>query len=60
MSVEESRNSLRKSSINLDSIRKSITKLNEGLTAIGNNSREILKQTRKTNQLKSKLNKTRW
>ena len=55
MSVEDRRNSLRKSSIGIDSIRKSITKLNEGLTAIGNNSRELLKQTRKTNQLKSKL-----
>lgn len=55
MSVEDRRNSLRKSSIGIDSIRKSITKLNEGLIAIGNNSRELLKQTRKTNQLKSKL-----
>ena len=55
MSVEDRRNSLRKSSIGIDSIRKSITKLNEGLVAIGNNSRELLKQTRKTNQLKSKL-----
>ena len=55
MSVEDRRNSLRKSSIGIDSIRKSITKLNEGLTAIGNNSRELLKQTRKTNLLKSKL-----
>ena len=55
MSVEDRRDSLRKSSIGIDSIRKSITKLSQGLVAIGNNSRELLKQTRKTNQLKSKL-----
>ena len=55
MSIEDRRGSLRKSSIGIDSIRKSITKLSQGLTAIGNNSRELLKQTRKTNQLKSKL-----
>ena len=55
MSIEDRRDSLRKSSIGIDSIRKSITRLSEGLTAIGNNSRELLKQTRKTNQLKSKL-----
>ena len=55
MSVEDRRDSLRKSSIGIDSIRKSITKLSQGLVAISNNSRELLKQTRKTNQLKSKL-----
>ena len=55
MSVADRRNSLRKSSIGIDSIRKSITSLGEGLVAIGNKSRELLKQTRETNQFKSKL-----
>ena len=35
MSVADRRNSLRKSSIGIDSIRKSITSLSEGLVAIG-------------------------
>ena len=55
MSIVDRRNSLRKSSIGVDSIRKSVTSLGEGLTAIGNKSRELLKQTRLTNQFKSKL-----
>ena len=55
MSIADRRNSLRKSSIGVDSIRKSVTSLGEGLTAIGNKSRELLKQTRLTNQFKSKL-----
>ena len=55
MSIADRRNSLRKSSIGIDSIRKSVTTLGEGLTAIGNRSSELLKQTRLTNQFKSKL-----
>ena len=55
MSIADRRNSLRKSSIGVDSIRKSVTTLGEGLTAIGNKSSELLKQTRLTNQFKSKL-----
>lgn len=55
MSIADRRNSLRKSSISVDSIRKSVTTLGEGLTAIGNKSSELLKQTRLTNQFKSKL-----
>ena len=55
MSVEDRRDSLRKSSIGIDSIRKSITSLGEGLRAIAINSQELLKQTRETNQLKSKF-----
>jgi len=55
MSIADRRNSLSKSSIGIDSIRKSVTSLGEGLTAIGNKSRELLKQTRLTNQFKSKL-----
>ena len=55
MSIADRRNSLRKSSIGVDSIRKSVTSLGEGLTAIGNKSSELLKQTRLTNQFKSKL-----
>jgi len=55
MSIADRRNSLRKSSIGIDSIRKSITSLGEGLVAIGSKSRELLKQTRETNQFKSRL-----
>ena len=55
MSIADRRNSLSKSSIGIDSIRKSNTSLSEGLVAIGNKSRELLKETRKTNQYKRKL-----
>ena len=55
MSIADRRNSLRKSSIGIDSIRKSVTSLGEGLVAIGIKSRELLKQTRETNQFKNKL-----
>ena len=55
MSIADRRNSLSKSSIGIDSIRKSITSLSEGLVAIGNKSRVLLKETRKTNQYKRKL-----
>ena len=55
MSVEDRRDSLRKSSIGINSIRKSITSLGEGLRAIAVNSQELLKQTRETNQLKRKF-----
>ena len=48
MSIADRRNSLSKSSIGIDSIRKSITSLSEGLVAIGNKSRELLKETRKS------------
>ena len=55
MSIEDRRNSVRKSSIGIDSIRKSITSLGDGLRAIAINSQELLKQTRKTNDLKRKI-----
>ena len=55
MSIEDRRNSLRKSSLGIDNIRKSITSLNEGLVAIGTKSRDLLKQTRETNLFKRKL-----
>ena len=55
MSIEDRRNSVRKSSIGIDSIRKSITSLSQGLRAIATNSQELLKQTRKTNDLKRKI-----
>ena len=55
MSVADRRNSLRKSSLSVDSIRKSVTSLGEGLAAIGNKSKQLLKQTRETNQFKSRL-----
>ena len=55
MSISDRRDSLRKSSIGIESIRKSLVSLREGLVAVGRNSRELLKETRKTNQYKQKL-----
>ena len=55
MSIADRRNSLRKSSLGIDNIRKSITSLNEGLVAIGSKSKDLLKQTRETNLFKRKL-----
>ena len=55
MSIRSRRDSLSKSSLGIDSIRKSITSLSEGLVSIGKQSRELIKQTRRTNLLKSKL-----
>jgi len=55
MSIRLRRSSLRKSSIGIDSIRKSITNLSEGLVSIGKQTSELLKETRKSNLLKSKL-----
>ena len=52
MSIADRRNSLRKSSLGIDNIRKSITSLNEGLVAIGSKSKDLLKQTRETNLFK--------
>ena len=55
MSIADRRNSLRKSSLGIDRIRKSITSLSLGLEAIGSKSRYLLKQTRDTNEFKRKL-----
>tara|TARA_B100001989_G_scaffold181007_1_gene131386 strand:+ start:3217 stop:4542 length:1326 start_codon:yes stop_codon:yes gene_type:complete len=55
MSIKLRRTSLRKSSIGIDLIRKSITNLSEGLVSIGKQSSELLKETRKSNLFKSKL-----
>ncbi len=55
MSIADRRNSLRKSSLGIDRIRKSITSLTLGLEAIGSKSRDLLKQTRDTNEFKRKL-----
>ena len=55
MSIRLQRSSLRKTSIGIDSIRKSIGNLSEGLVSIGKQSSELLKQTRKSNLFKSKL-----
>ena len=49
------RSALRKSSIGIESIRKSITNLSEGLVSIGKQSTELLKETRKSNLLKRRL-----
>ena len=55
MSIRIRRESLRKSSLGIDAIRKSITNLSEGLASISKQSRELLKETRKSNILKRKL-----
>ena len=55
MSIRLRRTSLRKSSIGIDLISKSITNLSEGLVSIGKQSSELLKETRKSNLFKSKL-----
>ena len=55
MSIRIRRESLRKSSLGIDAIRKSITNLSDGLASIGKQSRELLKETRKSNILKRKL-----
>ena len=55
MSIRLRRTSLRKSSIGIDLIRKSITNLSQGLVSIGKQSSELLKETRKSNLFKSKL-----
>ena len=55
MSIRLRRSSLRKSSIGIDSIRDSITNLSEGLVSISKQSSELLKETRKSNLLKSNL-----
>ena len=55
MSLSTQRNALRKSSISVDTIRKSVTGLSEGLVNIGKQSRGLLKQTRENNLFKSNL-----
>jgi len=55
MSESIRRNSLQKSSIGIDSIRKSITSLSQGLVSLGKQTNELLKETRKSNLLKSNL-----
>lgn len=55
MSESIRRNSLQKSSIGIDSIRKSITSLSEGLISLGKQTSELVKETRKSNLLKSNL-----
>tara|TARA_B100000575_G_scaffold139835_1_gene111542 strand:+ start:949 stop:2247 length:1299 start_codon:yes stop_codon:yes gene_type:complete len=55
MSLSTQRNALRKSSISIDTIRKSVTGLSAGLVNIGKQSRSLLKQTRENNLFKSNL-----
>ena len=55
MSLSTQRNALRKSSISIDTIRKSVTGLSAGLVNIGKQSRGLLKQTRENNLFKSNL-----
>ncbi len=55
MSESLRRSSLRKSSIGIDSISKSISSLSQGLISLGKQTSELLKETRKSNLLKSNL-----
>ena len=55
MSESLRRRSLRKSSIGIDSISKSISSLSQGLISLGKQTSELLKETRKSNLLKSNL-----
>ena len=55
MSETIRKNSLQKSSIGIESIRKSITSLSQGLVSLGKQTNELIKETRKSNLLKSNL-----
>ena len=55
MSISIRRNSLRKSSISINSIRNTFTSFSKGITNAKQKSDDILKQTRDTNLFKSKL-----
>ncbi len=55
MSISIRRNSLRKSSISINSIRNTFTSFSKGITNAKQSSDDILKQTRDTNLFKSKL-----
>ena len=55
MSISSRRNSLRKSSISINSIRNTFTSFSKGITNAKQSSDDILKQTRDTNLFKSKL-----
>ena len=55
MSIQDRRNFLQKSSLGIDNIRKSVTKLGEGLSSLSVKTSQLLKQTRQTNELKRKL-----
>ena len=55
MSITSRRNSLRKSSISINSIRNTFTSFSKGITNAKQKSDDILKQTRETNLFKSKI-----
>ena len=55
MSISSRRNSLRKSSISINSIRNTFTSFSKGITNAKQSSDDILKQTRDTNLFISKL-----
>ena len=55
MSIQDRRNFLQKSSLGIDNIRKSVTKLGEGLSSLSVKTSQLLKQTRQSNELKRKL-----
>ena len=55
MSISSRRNSLRKSSISINSIRDTFTSFSKGINNAKQSSNDILKQTRDTNLFKSKL-----
>ena len=55
MSISIRRNSLRKSSISIDSIRKTTSSFSRGISSAREQSNAIVKQTRKSNLFKSRL-----
>ena len=57
MSIQDRRNFLSKSSRSIDSIRKSVTSLGEGLTNASKASSQILQQTEKANRFRRTLEK---
>ena len=55
MSIQKRRNSLLKSSISIDSIRKSVVKFREGLVKSNNTASDIIKTTNRNNIFSRKL-----
>tara|TARA_B100001287_G_scaffold152800_1_gene128608 strand:+ start:3428 stop:4801 length:1374 start_codon:yes stop_codon:yes gene_type:complete len=52
MTIEKRRNSLNMSSLSINSISKSFTSLSEGLSSLSNQTQQLIKETRKSNELK--------
>ena len=55
MSISSRRNSLRKSSISIDSIRKTVSSFTKGISSAKQKSEDIVKQTNERNLFKRTL-----